>query len=42
MEPLWSPGVATGGNQWQVAGAQNREKQAKTVATACHQLPKAW
>jgi hypothetical protein len=33
MEPLWSPVVATGGNQWQIAKARNPWKQAKSVAT---------
>src|SRR5712691_4209090 len=39
MEPLWSPGVATGGNQGQLAGRCEPRKQAKSVATGCHQLP---
>ena len=39
MEPLWSPVVATGGNHWQNAQARKPQKQAKTVATGCHQLP---
>jgi hypothetical protein len=38
MEPLWSPVVATGGNQWQIRSAPNRRKQAKTVAVGCHRL----
>ncbi len=39
MEPLWSPVVATGGNQWQIRSARNPPKQAKSVATACDRLP---
>src|SRR3954447_15620507 len=39
MEPLWSPVVATGGNQPQTYRARRRRKQAKSVATVCHQLP---
>jgi hypothetical protein len=39
MEPLWSPGVATGGNQWQVARLSKPQKQAKTVAVGCARLP---
>src|SRR5438094_8363282 len=38
MEPLWSPVVATGGNQRQIACARKRRKQAKPlpwVATGC-------
>src|SRR5687768_18621456 len=38
MEPSWSPVVATDGNQWQIGSARKPEKQAKTVATGCHQL----
>ena len=38
MEPLWSPVVATGGNQAQTAWRRKRPKQAKTVAVGCHQL----
>jgi len=30
-EPLWSPLGATGGNQRQIARANERKKQAKTV-----------
>ena len=40
MEPLWSPVVATGGNPRQMDSAQKPEKQAKTVAVACDQLPR--
>jgi hypothetical protein len=40
MEPLWSPVVATGGNQWQIGSERNPPKRAKSVAVACHQLPK--
>jgi cytochrome d ubiquinol oxidase subunit II len=39
MEPLWSPVVATGGNQRQLDGAPKPQKQAKTVAVDCHRLP---
>ena len=39
MEPLWSPVVATGGNQWQINREQKRLKQAKSVATNCHRSP---
>jgi hypothetical protein len=39
MEPLWSPVVATGGNQWQIDRRESRKKQAKTVAVGCDQLP---
>jgi hypothetical protein len=38
MEPLWSPVVATGGNRSQIAQAQKRREQAKTVAVGCDQL----
>src|SRR5204862_6480369 len=38
MEPLWSPVVATGGNQAQTAWRRKRPKQAKTVAVGCDQL----
>src|SRR5205823_15131375 len=41
MEPLWSPVVATGGGNW-AANARRRRKQAKSVATACHQLPETF
>ena len=40
MEPLWSPVVATGGNQWQIESPRKRQKQAKTVAMGCDQLPR--
>src|SRR5438552_4154135 len=40
MEPLWSPVVATGGNQPQINRAPERPKQAKTVAVGCDQLPR--
>jgi len=39
MEPLWSPVVATGGNQRQIGGLSKRQKQAESVAAGCHQLP---
>ena len=38
MEPLWSPVVATGGNQRQIGCARKRQKQAKTVAVGCDWL----
>src|SRR5207248_10182391 len=41
MEPLWSPVVATGGNQRQIGSAQKRREQAKTVAGGCDRSPKA-
>jgi hypothetical protein len=40
MEPLWSPVVATGGNQSQIRPAPKRRKQAKTVAVGCDRLPR--
>src|SRR6266516_7626606 len=42
MEPLWSPVVATGGNQWQIRSARNPPKQAKSVAVDCHRLPETF
>jgi len=39
MEPLWSPVVATGGNQRQIDFAPDPAKQAKTVAVGSHRLP---
>jgi hypothetical protein len=39
MGPLWSPVVATGGNQRQIAGAEKTQKQAKSVAVGRDQLP---
>src|SRR5438094_117252 len=39
MEPLWSPVVATGGNQRQVTRSQEPQKSAKTVAVSCDRLP---
>jgi hypothetical protein len=39
MEPLWSPVVATSGNQSQVAEAQRGPKRAKTGAVGCDRLP---
>src|ERR671937_2817139 len=39
MEPLWSPVVGTGGNQWQIESPRKRQKQAETVAVGCHRLP---
>jgi hypothetical protein len=38
MEPLWSPVVATGGNQWQIGSALKPLEQAKTVAVGCDRL----
>src|SRR5438477_12494138 len=40
MEPLWSPVVATGGNQRQIGRARKGRKQAKTVAVRCNRLPR--
>jgi hypothetical protein len=39
MEPLWSPVVASAGNQRQIDSVPNPQKQAKSVATGCHRLP---
>jgi len=39
MEPLWSPGVATDGNQPQIDRARKPQKQAKSLAIGCHRLP---
>src|SRR5438034_9308387 len=39
MEPLWSPVVATGGNQRQIDRTQEPRRQAKSVAVGCDQLP---
>src|SRR5437867_4503506 len=39
VEPLWSPVVATGRNQWQIELAPKPQEQAKTVAAGCDQLP---
>src|SRR6266498_5972713 len=41
MEPLWSPVVATGGNQWQIGSARKPQEQAKAAAVGCDQLPEA-
>jgi hypothetical protein len=38
MEPLWSPVVANGGNRRQIEESRKPQKQAKTIATGCHQL----
>ena len=38
MEPLWSPVVATRGNQRQIDRAPKPQKQAKSVATGCDRL----
>src|SRR5256885_12843913 len=38
MEPLWSPVVATGGNQRQIGCARKRRKQARTVAAGSDRL----
>jgi hypothetical protein len=40
MEPLWSPVVATGGNQRQIGRARKGRKQAETVAVRCDRLPR--
>src|SRR2546421_8575624 len=37
MEPLWSPVVGTGG-QRQIGWLSEPQKQANSVATACHRL----
>src|SRR6266568_450298 len=42
MEPLWSPVVATGGNQWQMARPRRPLEQAKTVAVGCDRLPESF
>ena len=39
MERLWSPAGATSGNRWQMPTPRKRDKQAKTVAVGCDQLP---
>src|SRR5436190_23303360 len=39
MEPLWSPVVATGGNQQQIGRPSKPQIEAKSVATGCHRLP---
>ena len=39
MEHLWSAAGATGGNQSQVEGRQERLKRAKSVAVGCDRLP---
>jgi hypothetical protein len=39
MEPLWSPVVATAGNQRQIAERRKPPNEAKSVATGCHRLP---
>src|SRR5438093_8897004 len=39
ISSLWSPVVATGGNQGQIAGRGEPRKQAKSVATGSHRLP---
>jgi hypothetical protein len=38
MEPLWSPVVATAGNQRQIDCVPNPQKEAKSVAIGCHRL----
>jgi hypothetical protein len=38
MEPLWSPVVATGGNQRQIDCVRKRLKQARTAAVGCDRL----
>jgi hypothetical protein len=42
MEPLWSPVVATAGNQRQIGWPSKPEKQAESVATGCHRLPETF
>ncbi len=39
MERLWSLAGATTGNRWQIGRPRKRQKQAKTVAVGCDQLP---
>jgi hypothetical protein len=39
MEPLWSPVVATGGNQRQIGFALEPRNQAKSLAMGCDRLP---
>src|SRR5438105_2900592 len=39
MEPLWSPVVATSRTRTQIAQPRERQRQAKTVAVGCDQLP---
>jgi hypothetical protein len=39
MEPLWSPGIATDANRWQIDCPSKPQKQAKSVAAASHRLP---
>jgi hypothetical protein len=41
MEPLWSPAVATAGNQLQIRSALEPHEQAKTVAVGCDQSREA-
>jgi len=40
MEPLWSPVGATGGHQLRIGSALKPQKQAKTLAVGCDQLPR--
>ena len=42
MEPLWSPVVATRGNQRQIDRHSKPQRQAKSVATGCHRLPETF
>ena len=42
MEPLWSPGVATGGKGHGRSWPENGGNQAKTLASGCHQLPETF
>src|SRR6476661_9260151 len=42
MEPLWSPVVATGGNQRQIEATRKPRKNAKSVATDCDRLPETF
>jgi hypothetical protein len=39
ISSLWSPVVATGGRRSQIQRREERQKQAKTVAVGCDQLP---
>jgi hypothetical protein len=40
MEPLWSPVVATRGNQRQIDRVTKPQQQAKSVAIGCDRLPR--
>ena len=42
MEPLWSPVVATGGNPWQMRGAEIGSNKRTSFAVSCDQLPESF